>query len=381
MSADPRTITIALEGVDERLAGEIAGLAAEQPDRPLTLSELRALVAAGEAGARAAAAGDSGDAAGSAQDQAAALVGREVRAGAAVLRLPTIAARLLLDAVRAEPGLGGEERMLAEAYILAHGHDEDALRAVAAPASREALARVRDWALGLTCTVDELVAAVERLYRGAYPDADDADGAGAKEDGKKKTVTGPSSSMRCAPAPVERRGTGSTRSAKRTPCASGARRRGGGAPKNAPPCGGPVSTSARTPTVPTRARSGAGSLRSRASGLGAGLRPLTVAEVERWQAEPQLTVRELLEMQLAGEQIDRLTWPEAEALCAAIVALTWAGTGDDKGGSAVEHAHAKGVAGALVAAAPVAAHAAQCADHKHGDENDPEQDPAKGEND
>gem|GEM_PF-6303710 len=102
---------------------------------------------------------------------------KQITVGAAVLKSPSMAANILL-----EKALDWSVKQwwynVFTAYVLAHGDDEAAIRAVSAGRD-QADPIIREWGLCLTATDDELERAVALLYRNAVPKAPDGKKKGA----------------------------------------------------------------------------------------------------------------------------------------------------------------------------------------------------------
>lgn len=182
------TITVLVDDWDAALRAEHDEIVRARGGRPLTSDELAAWLRAVEKRNRA----HAQEADEPADDDA--LLERRVRLrGTAVeLRLPTLAARIRLQAVDrwlAEGRVDGRTALVLSAYCLAHGHDAAALGRIFEPAAArwEAL---RWGGSELTCASDEeIVAARARLFDGVY----DRTEAGDPDDPKARTPAGPGS--------------------------------------------------------------------------------------------------------------------------------------------------------------------------------------------
>lgn len=187
MPSNAATIVVSVDECEDRLQQDLLQLAAERADAgqpPLSVAEIARLHAAREdVGAAYRGEGPDDDA-----GPEGGLLPREVAFGNTVLRSPTMAGRLLLDLpFEAKWPVSVDWYDRFTAYVLAHGHDEAALRRVA---TRDGADHVlREWALCLTATTDQLRVAIRRLTAGTLPA-----GAGAGADpAKKKHATPPPS--------------------------------------------------------------------------------------------------------------------------------------------------------------------------------------------
>lgn len=92
------------------------------------------------------------------------LIGAPVRVGGATLWRLTIGASVWLQDCAFRWWAGDEGRLgMAVAWALAHSRNRDAITAAAASGAADAAKTIKAWALTLTCTRDELDAAMDEL--------------------------------------------------------------------------------------------------------------------------------------------------------------------------------------------------------------------------
>ena len=178
------TVRMTLEDLDGRLARDLAALA-EATGGPLRYADIRRLADKAADIRRIEEGGAPGDA------DPAALLPRQVTVGSVTLHAPTIAVEILLERASGWEDAPGPWLDRFVAYLHAHARDRGALERVTDPDAARPV--VDEWAAGLTCTPDELYAAIRKLTLDALVDADGEDeDDGGDPDSKK--ATGPDSS-------------------------------------------------------------------------------------------------------------------------------------------------------------------------------------------